>query len=93
MENLHSYEVPFSYIEQGVQKDELVKVRVCIVCARKLFYEKLKVMKKEQKRKRRSSVEKEEEKEEEERWESEGRLGTHEEILNVLLKTEIKQEK
>ena len=54
-DNLHSYEVPFEYAEQGVTKNELVKVRVCINCARKLFYEKLKTMRRERRKKRRLS--------------------------------------
>lgn len=53
--NLHSYEVPFDYCEKNIRKSELVKVRVCINCARKLFYEKLKAMKSERRKKRRKS--------------------------------------
>lgn len=34
---LHSYELPFRYSERGVQKEALVKVRVCGRCAPKLF--------------------------------------------------------
>lgn len=34
---LHSYELPFRYIENAVQKEALVKVRVCGSCAPKLF--------------------------------------------------------
>ena len=34
---LHSYELPFRYAEHGVQKEALVKVRVCGSCAPKLF--------------------------------------------------------
>ena len=55
MDNLHSYEVPFVYNEQGVAKNELVKVRVCINCARMLFYEKLKSMRKERRKRRKES--------------------------------------
>lgn len=54
-DNLHSYEVPFEYNEQGTTKNELVKVRVCINCARKLYYEKLKTMRRERRKKRRLS--------------------------------------
>ena len=39
--DLHSYEVPFSYREQGdVTKSELVKLRLCARCAPLLFYNK-----------------------------------------------------
>ena len=38
---LHSYEIPFAYEEHGEHKHELVKVRVCLECARKLFHDKL----------------------------------------------------
>jgi hypothetical protein len=41
-ENLQSYEVPFKYVERGVVKSELVKVRVCDSCALQLFYKKIK---------------------------------------------------
>ena len=34
---LHSYELPFRYLEKGLQKEALVKVRVCGNCAPKLF--------------------------------------------------------
>lgn len=53
--NLHSYEVPFEYYEKQVKKNELVKVRVCIDCAKKLFYEKLRTMRKERRKRRRKS--------------------------------------
>jgi len=36
--SLHSYELNFAYVEQGQQKQELVKVRVCSHCAAKLNY-------------------------------------------------------
>jgi protein FRA10AC1 len=39
--DLHSYEVPFTYIEEGHTKSELVKVRTCPECSRKLFYNKI----------------------------------------------------
>lgn len=58
-ENLHSYEVPFEYSEKNVRKNELVKVRVCINCARKLFYEKLRAMRKERRKRRKKSDDKE----------------------------------
>jgi protein FRA10AC1 len=53
--NLHSYEVPFEYYEKQIKKNELVKVRVCIDCAKKLFYEKLRTMRKERRKRRRKS--------------------------------------
>ena len=53
--NLHSYEVPFEYYEKAIKKNELVKVRVCIDCAKKLFYEKLRTIKKERRKRRRRS--------------------------------------
>jgi protein FRA10AC1 len=53
--NLHSYEVPFEYYEKQIKKNELVKVRVCIECAKKLFYEKLRTMRKERRKRRRKS--------------------------------------
>jgi len=33
---LQSFEVPFAYDERGAAKYELVKVRLCVACARKL---------------------------------------------------------
>ena len=42
---LKTYEVPFKYKEDNTVKDELVKVRVCIECAKKLFYKKVLVEK------------------------------------------------
>ena len=53
--NLHSYEVPFEYYEKKIKKNELVKVRVCIDCAKKLFYEKLRNMRKERRKRRKKS--------------------------------------
>ncbi len=44
--DLHSYEVFFSYKEQGEKKQCLVKVRVCVDCAIQLFYQKVKKLKK-----------------------------------------------
>lgn len=40
-EGLHSFEVPFRYVENNIAKVELVKVRVCKSCSEKLFYKKL----------------------------------------------------
>ncbi|CAM9270296.1 unnamed protein product [Choristocarpus tenellus] len=40
--NLHSYEINFKYKETGQVKNELVKVRVCPLCARKVFHKKIK---------------------------------------------------
>lgn len=40
-EGLHSYEVPFKYVENGVRKMELVKVRTCVECSKMMFYKKL----------------------------------------------------
>ena len=37
-DDLHSYEVPFRYLESGVLKTELVKVRTCPECSVKLFF-------------------------------------------------------
>jgi protein FRA10AC1 len=39
---LCSYELPFSYVEHGIKKSELVKVKTCPECSKKLFYKKLK---------------------------------------------------
>jgi protein FRA10AC1 len=36
-ESLHSYEVPFQYVEANQTKAELVKVRICGDCAPSLF--------------------------------------------------------
>jgi protein FRA10AC1 len=36
--DLHSYEVNFGYVEEGVKKNALVKVLVCPSCALKLFH-------------------------------------------------------
>lgn len=38
---LHSYEVPFQYIEETKVKLELVKVRLCPKCTQKIFYKHL----------------------------------------------------
>lgn len=43
--SLLTYEVPFKYKEDGILKHELVKVRLCEECAKQLFYQKLKEMK------------------------------------------------
>jgi protein FRA10AC1 len=52
--NLHSYEVPFKYKENSIIKHELVKTRVCIDCAYKLFYNKLNDLKKKEKKRKRT---------------------------------------
>ena len=49
-EELHSYELPFQYVEDGMRKSELVKVRVCKQCAVKLFYKKVKEKESEKKK-------------------------------------------
>eukprot|EP01138_Halocafeteria_seosinensis_P001372 gb/GECG01001408.1/.p1 GENE.gb/GECG01001408.1/~~gb/GECG01001408.1/.p1 ORF type:complete len:369 (+),score=65.73 gb/GECG01001408.1/:1-1107(+) len=54
---LHSYEVKFTYKENGRTKRTLVKVRVCTGCALKLFYKKIKKMEKRRKRQSKSSGE------------------------------------
>ena len=41
-DDLHSYEVPFQYNENDAIKYELVKVRLCEKCSKKLFKKKLK---------------------------------------------------
>lgn len=51
-DDLHSYEVPFRYEEHGQRKLELVKVRVCPKCARKLFHEKIQQIQRENRRRR-----------------------------------------
>ena len=38
---LHDYEVDFVYVEQGIRKRELVKVRLCLRCAPLLFVAKM----------------------------------------------------
>lgn len=35
---LSDYEVPFTYVEQDISKTELVKLRLCLRCAPKLFH-------------------------------------------------------
>ncbi|CAM9882498.1 unnamed protein product, partial [Scytosiphon promiscuus] len=42
--DLHSYELNFKYKEAGEIKNELVKVRVCPQCARKLFRKKIEAL-------------------------------------------------
>jgi len=37
---LYDYEVHFAYVEQGANKEELVKLKLCLRCAPKLFYGK-----------------------------------------------------
>ena len=53
--DLESFEVNFSYVEAGVKKRALVKLRVCPDCALKLHYKKMKAMRKEARRKRKYS--------------------------------------
>ncbi|KAF9973694.1 hypothetical protein BGZ73_003027 [Actinomortierella ambigua] len=38
---LHSWEVNFAYVEEGVKKNALVKVRLCEACSIKLNYKKM----------------------------------------------------
>jgi len=49
-DHLKSYEVNFSYVEDGQKKNALVKLRVCPDCAYKLNYKKMKEEKKEKKK-------------------------------------------
>jgi protein FRA10AC1 len=39
--SLHSYETPFRYVERGVTKEALVKVRLCGPCATRMFHRRL----------------------------------------------------
>ncbi|CAM9748468.1 unnamed protein product [Discosporangium mesarthrocarpum] len=50
--DLHSYETNFRYKEAGETKNELVKVRVCPQCARKLFFKKLEALRVRQEQER-----------------------------------------
>ena len=43
-DGLTSFEVPFKYLEHEIVKRELVKVRVCDKCAKKLFYGKIRTL-------------------------------------------------
>jgi protein FRA10AC1 len=63
-EGLRSFEVNFGYVEQGIKKNALVKIRLCPACARKLYYKHEKKKMKELKRleKKRKQKEKEESK-------------------------------
>ncbi|CAM9583888.1 unnamed protein product [Pylaiella littoralis] len=45
--DLHSYELNFKYKEAGEVKNELVKVRVCPQCARKLFRKKIEALRRQ----------------------------------------------
>merc|ERR1711933_138426 len=47
-QNLGSYEVDFKYDEAGHSKRALVKVRLCINCAYKLHYKRVKAARKRQ---------------------------------------------
>lgn len=54
-QELHSYEVNFKYKEEGASgqqeiKNELVKVRLCASCAEKLYYKKIKALRKLEKK-------------------------------------------
>ena len=53
---LHSYEVPFKYIENSETKAELVKVRLCEQCAHRLYKKKLKETKKSENAYRKRSI-------------------------------------
>ncbi|KAJ3152651.1 hypothetical protein HDU89_001344 [Geranomyces variabilis] len=55
--NLRSWEVNFAYVEDGVRKNALVKVRLCEPCSYKLNYRKIKDARKDQKRKRKQEDE------------------------------------
>jgi len=48
--DLNSYEILFSYKENGQKKQHLVKVRVCEECAVKLFYNKIQEIRKNKKK-------------------------------------------
>ncbi|KAJ3091613.1 hypothetical protein HK102_014099 [Quaeritorhiza haematococci] len=52
-EQLHSWEVNFAYMEQGVKKNTLVKVRLCMACSYKLNYKKIKERAKEERKRKR----------------------------------------
>lgn len=69
-----AYEVPFAYVENGEQKNELVKVNICPKCAPMLFHQKMKTAgvresdkKKKEKREKKMKREKEKEGEEKEK--------------------------
>jgi hypothetical protein len=53
------------YVEHGLAKNELVKVRVCLDCAKKIFYEKLQRLDKQAQQQRQSDRKKKGRKEEE----------------------------
>lgn len=52
MDDLHSFEVNFAYVEHGEKKNALVKLRLCPSCAFKLHYKKIKAWEKELSRKK-----------------------------------------
>ena len=55
-EDLESWEVNFAYVEQGVKKNALVKLRLCPGCSLKLnYHHKRKLWKKEKERKSKSA--------------------------------------
>ena len=62
-EDLESWEVNFAYVEQGVKKNALVKLRLCPGCSLKLnYHHKRKLWKKEKERKSKSAKKKKESK-------------------------------
>jgi len=56
-ENLRSYEVNFEYEENGIGKQALVKVRLCISCAFRLNYKHLKEDRRKEKKAKRRKLE------------------------------------
>ena len=60
-EGLTSFEVNFGYEEQGVHKQALVKLRLCVDCGLKLHYKKLREMEGVQREAKREHAKKEEE--------------------------------
>lgn len=60
-EGLTSFELPFGYVEHGVQKQALVKLRLCVDCGLKLHYKKLREMEAVQREAKREHAKREEE--------------------------------
>eukprot|EP01083_Nonionella_stella_P085383 236775_1 len=60
--HLRSFEMPFSYMEQGDQKHALIKLRLCPKCAYKLHYKKSKEKERAQLKKRKKEKKKRKEK-------------------------------
>lgn len=56
-DNLRSYEVNFEYEENGIGKQALVKVRLCISCAFRLNYKHLKKERRKEKKAKRRKLE------------------------------------